>query len=377
MLKSVRKKTSQDDEESVFISMTDLTISFLIILMILLAFFASRLTDEDQVPRETLVQAEMKILSLEAKVTQLELLLGEANKQNVELQAEVAALEQTVEVLTLQNAERNRTISSLLAEVKNLEEQLALLRLEKYDLQLQKVELEEELVSLKARLADLLKLAPDPEERPETLEGYLREAEYARQRILNQIENYLLDVRKRGDKLDIAVSDTGSLRIYGDGMFARNQARLLPEAENFVKELAFVLNDILPCYSLGQSRSFRAECNPSFAVVEAIFVEGHTDSTGGQLVNVRLSADRAVAAWSTMVEAEDQLLSYENANGQPVLSVAGYGEERPIADNETNEGRNANRRIDIRIIMHTPGNLDQVEDLKVNLLATNSASGSS
>lgn len=377
MLKSVRKKTSQDDEESVFISMTDLTISFLIILMILLAFFASRLTDEDQVPRETLVQAEMKILSLEAKVTQLELLLGEANKQNVKLQAEVAALEQTVEVLTLQNAERNRTISSLLAEVKNLEEQLALLRLEKYDLQLQKVELEEELVSLKARLADLLKLAPDPEERPETLEGYLREAEYARQRILNQIENYLLDVRKRGDKLDIAVSDTGSLRIYGDGMFARNQARLLPEAENFVKELAFVLNDILPCYSLGQSRSFRAECNPSFAVVEAIFVEGHTDSTGGQLVNVRLSADRAVAAWSTMVEAEDQLLSYENANGQPVLSVAGYGEERPIADNETNEGRNANRRIDIRIIMHTPGNLDQVEDLKVNLLATNSASGSS
>ena len=377
MLKSVRKKTSQDDEESVFISMTDLTISFLIILMILLAFFASRLTDEDQVPREKLVQAEMKILSLEAKVTQLELLLGEANKQNVELQAEVAALEQTVEVLTLQNAERNRTISSLLAEVKNLEEQLALLRLEKYDLQLQKVELEEELVSLKARLADLLKLAPDPEERPETLEGYLREAEYARQRILNQIENYLLDVRKRGDKLDIAVSDTGSLRIYGDGMFARNQARLLPEAENFVKELAFVLNDILPCYSLGQSRSFRAECNPSFAVVEAIFVEGHTDSTGGQLVNVRLSADRAVAAWSTMVEAEDQLLSYENANGQPVLSVAGYGEERPIADNETNEGRNANRRIDIRIIMHTPGNLDQVEDLKVNLLATNSASGSS
>lgn len=377
MLKSVRKKTSQDDEESVFISMTDLTISFLIILMILLAFFASRLTDEDQVPREKLVQAEMKILSLEAKVTQLELLLGEANKQNVELQAEVAALEQTVEVLTLQNAERNRTISSLLAEVKNLEEQLALLRLEKYDLQLQKVELEEELVSLKARLADLLKLAPDPEERPETLEGYLRKAEYARQRILKQIENYLSDVRKRGDKLDIAVSDTGSLRIYGDGMFARNQARLLPEAENFVKELAFVLNDILPCYSLGQSRSFRAECNPSFAVVEAIFVEGHTDSTGGQLVNVRLSADRAVAAWSTMVEAEDQLLSYENANGQPVLSVAGYGEERPIADNETNEGRNANRRIDIRIIMHTPGNLDQVEDLKVNLLATNSASGSS
>ena len=84
MLKSVRKKTSQDDEESVFISMTDLTISFLIILMILLAFFASRLTDEDQVPREKLVQAEMKILSLEAKVTQLELLLGEANKQNVE-----------------------------------------------------------------------------------------------------------------------------------------------------------------------------------------------------------------------------------------------------------------------------------------------------
>jgi hypothetical protein len=48
------------------------------------------------------------------------------------------------------------------------------------------------------------------------------------------------------------------------------------------------------------------------------------------------------------------LLGYENLKGQPVLSVAGYGEGRPIESNESVEGRDANRRIDIRFIMFSP-----------------------
>ena len=48
----VRRRTQEDEEESVFVTMTDMTISFLLIVMILLAFFATQLISQDTVPRD-------------------------------------------------------------------------------------------------------------------------------------------------------------------------------------------------------------------------------------------------------------------------------------------------------------------------------------
>jgi chemotaxis protein MotB len=46
-----RSNREEEEEESVFVPMTDMTVSFLFILMILLAFFAVRFSDKDTVPR--------------------------------------------------------------------------------------------------------------------------------------------------------------------------------------------------------------------------------------------------------------------------------------------------------------------------------------
>ncbi|MDA1076728.1 MAG: OmpA family protein [Proteobacteria bacterium] len=70
-----------------------------------------------------------------------------------------------------------------------------------------------------------------------------------------------------------------------------------------------------------------------------ITIEGHTDSHGMDSNNLQLSVKRA-----------DAVVSYLLAN-MPIsptrLSAVGYGEERPIANNETDEGRQRNRRIDV------------------------------
>lgn len=65
-------------------------------------------------------------------------------------------------------------------------------------------------------------------------------------------------------------------------------------------------------------------------------VGGHTDSRGGEAYNQELSEARAQTVRAFMV-----------ARGVPQsgLSFVGYGETRPIADNETEAGRSANRRI--------------------------------
>ena len=72
-----------------------------------------------------------------------------------------------------------------------------------------------------------------------------------------------------------------------------------------------------------------------------IVVEGHTDSTGDAESNRRLSEARAQAVQSRLMT--------ELALPAGRLQALGYGEESPIASNDTNAGRNQNRRIDIVI----------------------------
>ena len=73
----------------------------------------------------------------------------------------------------------------------------------------------------------------------------------------------------------------------------------------------------------------------------AIVIEGHTDSAGDAESNQRLSEARAQAVQSRLMTA----LALPAGR----LQALGYGESRPVANNESGSGRNQNRRIDIVI----------------------------
>jgi OmpA-OmpF porin, OOP family len=77
----------------------------------------------------------------------------------------------------------------------------------------------------------------------------------------------------------------------------------------------------------------------------SIVVEGHTDANGSDSQNLLLSQDRADAV-------KDYLVRNAGVNVERISSI-GYGEARPVASNETPEGRARNRRIDL-IIRATP-----------------------
>ena len=70
-------------------------------------------------------------------------------------------------------------------------------------------------------------------------------------------------------------------------------------------------------------------------------IGGHTDSQGRETMNEQLSDARARAVLDAL-RARRVLTSG--------ISAKGYGESQPIADNETEEGREANRRIEFRLI---------------------------
>ncbi len=68
-----------------------------------------------------------------------------------------------------------------------------------------------------------------------------------------------------------------------------------------------------------------------------VVIEGHTDSTGAAKYNKSLSQKRAQAVADALIN------DYHVAANR--VSAVGYGEEKPIADNNTAEGRKANRRV--------------------------------
>lgn len=72
-----------------------------------------------------------------------------------------------------------------------------------------------------------------------------------------------------------------------------------------------------------------------------IEVGGHTDNRGNEAINKRLSQDRAQAVMSYLV---DRGITASR------LTAAGYGKARPTATNDTEEGRQRNRRVELTIL---------------------------
>lgn len=119
------------------------------------------------------------------------------------------------------------------------------------------------------------------------------------------------DVVRQGDRLYVALP-SGIL-------FDVDKDQVKPEAQNSLVTAADVLIKYPDTY---------------------VTVEGHTDSTGSHEYNQGLSERRAM-------RVQDVLL---RSGVPPVrLSVRGYGETDPIADNSTPEGRQLNRRVQLEI----------------------------
>ena len=76
-------------------------------------------------------------------------------------------------------------------------------------------------------------------------------------------------------------------------------------------------------------------------------IEGNTDSTGSRPYNIQLSHKRADAVRDYLIEK----YSFPTAR----LRTAGNGPDKPIGPNDTPEGREKNRRTDIKVYANPSG----------------------
>lgn len=110
-----------------------------------------------------------------------------------------------------------------------------------------------------------------------------------------------------------------SVRLTNDILFDLNSAALRSASRTTLNELA---------------TNFRQYPD------NRIVVEGHTDSSGGDQLNQRLSEQRAA-------NVADYLIDQGVSAG--AITVYGFGESRPKTSNDTAEGRQQNRRVEIHI----------------------------
>jgi outer membrane protein OmpA-like peptidoglycan-associated protein len=133
---------------------------------------------------------------------------------------------------------------------------------------------------------------------------------------------YMTIVLKELMKQDVTASDMfdalnrdGHIALYIN--FDTGKSTIKPESKSIIEQIVQML-----------------KANPDLK----LSIEGHTDNVGNPMSNKTLSEERAKSVVAAIV---DQGIGIER------LSPSGYGQDRPIGDNKTEEGRAKNRRVEL------------------------------
>jgi len=151
----------------------------------------------------------------------------------------------------------------------------------------------------------------------------------------NAENSQLLEVKKHLDsyieknnlskKLHTILSEDGlMIRIKDSALFPSGSARLIPESQRFGAEIAKMLKNM----------------------PQKVVISGHTD-------NVPINNNEFPSNWELSSKRAINFMKYllGKENLQPErFSAIGYGEYRPLALNNTEQGRSQNRRVEVLIM---------------------------
>lgn len=187
----------------------------------------------------------------------------------------------------------------------------------------------------------------------QTKTAELTGANQTRSQVLNDLQKSLND---QGLQVEIDTK-TGVLRLPDDVLFDKGRWELTDRGHIAIGKVAKAMVEVLPCFTT--STLCKGERSPH--LIDAVFVEGHTDSDTmfGGMNNYGLSALRAERTFSMLQVEQPSLVDFRNkplteAGSAPILGLSGYGPDRPIAHGDSEADKKRNRRIDLRFIMMSP-----------------------
>ena len=241
------------------------------------------------------------------------------------------------------------TLALTLKQVEDAESELSKVTVDLDRVKLTLAEKEDDLAAQDQLLSNQAALLQEQEEYMKAaskeileLRGQMQTIAVLRLSILEQIRDSVVKVM--GDASKVSIGENGNI-VLSEGVF-------FDVGSSAIKAGAVpTLNQLIDVFQ----RFLSDPDNVKY--VDSIVISGHTDSTGTDENNRVLSTDRANAVLGYLLDnGGGRLQQYAS-----YFCAAGYGETRPVADNETEEGRAQNRRIEISIILKDDSVLDIVE----------------
>lgn len=347
-----RSRSKDDHEESFFVSMTDIMVGLLFIFILIIMYFA--------------IQAKIDAVKIK-----------EADDRNKTLVSENADLNGQIIIIRDKNSELDKKIDELMASFSESKKQ--------------KDVVDELLRKILILQGDVTKYQ-DKAGKYDVyvyLKNYQKSVLDHRAKLLGWIRDYLEEQGVVGSEI---IADQGVLRLPEGILFDSGQYRFVEgsKAERTAKALAEALSTVLPCSVLNEygkplwpastcsGEGYRYS-NKDFGFVQSIFIEGHTDNNPirdglpGDInlkTNLKLAARRSTNTIETMVSERPNILDFygpildeKSTRFEKIIGSSAYGEWRPVGDNRIKEGRQTNRRIDLRILMYVPPNIQTMQRL--------------
>ncbi|MEE4310432.1 MAG: OmpA family protein [candidate division KSB1 bacterium] len=163
---------------------------------------------------------------------------------------------------------------------------------------------------------------------------------------ISELEEKLGGIEKEKSELSKQIEAQAKIRekfMNLEKLFTKDQANVLRKGDDIIVRLIGLTFPVGKSIIEAENFELLAKLKEAIAMFPecTLTIEGHTDSHGGDQQNMKLSQARADAV-SQYIQANMSVV------GSRIQSV-GFGESKPIANNETREGRAKNRRIDVII----------------------------
>ena len=261
-------------------------------------------------------------------------------------------LQNTQEVLAetrIDLADTQEQLSLTLKEVEDAEKALEKVTIDLDAAKLTLKEQQDELAAQDKLLADQKALIGEQQEYMKAaseellaMRSQMQTIAVLRLSILEKVRDGIAKVM--GDASKVSIGDNGNIILSEDILFDVGSSDVKKEASPALDQLATVFASFLASDENAQ-------------YVDSIVISGHTDSSGDDAYNRELSTARANSVLNYLLKTQSGKLNRYAS----YFCAAGYGKTRPVADNRTEAGRAANRRIEISIILKDDSVMEIVE----------------
>ena len=346
------RKNRDEEETSYWLSYSDMMAALLLTFVLIIAFTMLQ-SNKQYEEKEKELQAQQELVNGQESELERQQSVVEAQQNTLmEQESELTAQKEQLNTLMEQNAEKER---ELIEQETELEEQQALTSQQQKKLEEQESELqnqqeklgeqESELLNQQKQLDELVKQNESKESELQEQQSIVdsqqkvMEAQQKKLDTLVGVRSELIEaLKKEFDDTDLGVRidpQTGAIAFDSSILFDFNDDQLKPQGTEF-------LTEFFPRYmSILLSEEFRE-------YISEIIIEGHTDTSGGYLLNLGLSQRRALSVATFCLEDNNNVLGIDTEELRKIITANGRSYSDPVLDENGNVNMDASRRVEFK-----------------------------